>query len=136
MQPIHYCNTDLCLESAHDLTALASWCEQKGLIVLRVDQEQGHWTAWFEADVDADEPAGHITALLEAIEAFPEVHRETWDGCKTREFDMGFDCGDRPWAFHQEISAGLVNRIASMNASLRVTLYPESSSPPNPQENL
>jgi hypothetical protein len=38
----------------------------------------------------------------------------------------GYECGAEPWGFQQEISSATLARIAALDASLRLTLYPET----------
>ena len=42
-----------------------------------------------------------------------------------REFNIGYDCGEEPWAFNQGLSAETLRRVAAVKASLRWTLYPD-----------
>jgi hypothetical protein len=65
--------------------------------------------------------------MIAVVESLAESLRAVWAGCTLREFNIGYDCGDRPWAFEQGLSTGLLGRIAAVGASLRITLYPPPS---------
>ncbi len=117
-------NTDLVLKSDGDLTALSATFTARGLHELYLTRgDDGRWYASFEADLVPREPETVIALLLDAVESLPPPLRTVWDGCSLRELDMGYDCGEEPWAFNQGLSAGLLRRIAAAGASLRVTLY-------------
>ncbi len=120
-----YLNTDLDVISTDDLTALAAAFEMEGTIALHCERgEDGIWCARFEVDQDLGEPEPAIAAILAVIESFEESLRAVWSGCKSREFNIGYDCGSKPWAFNQGLSCQLLGRIAAAGASLRITLYP------------
>jgi len=131
---IHYCNTDLDLTNAGDLTPLGEAFESAGLLQLHVTQsDNGMWYAIFEAgtlDEERDDreryvkPELDIAVMLAVVESLAPPLRVLWDGCTIREFDIGYDCGNEPWAFNQGLSNALLRRIAAAGATLRVTLYP------------
>ncbi len=122
---IRYLNTDLDLTSSHDLAALAASFKTHGLQSLHVTRgADGLWYATFEDSKQDDQPEPSIAAMLAAIEALAEPLREVWSGCMLREFNLGYDCGARPWAFNQGLSRQLLGRMAAAGASLRITLYP------------
>jgi hypothetical protein len=66
--------------------------------------------------------------MLDAIEAIDEPAKELWRACTKREFNIGYDCGDEPWAFNNGLSNRTLDRIARLGASLRITLYPPARS--------
>jgi len=123
---IHYLNTDLDLTSTHDLTVLAAAFEAAGVFCLHVSQGQdGPWCACFETDVQHGEPEPNIAEILTVVERLDPPLRSVWAGCSLREFNIGYDCGLKPWAFNHGLSANLLGRMAAAGVSLRVTLYPE-----------
>ncbi len=123
---ITYLNTDLDLVSAEDLTALGAAFEAAGVPPMHVTRgEDGLWYARFETDEQYTEPESNIAAMLTSVEALAPSLRSAWAGCSLREFNIGYDCGLRPWAFNQGLSAALLGRMAAAGVSLRVTLYPD-----------
>jgi hypothetical protein len=123
---IRYLNTDLDLTSAQDLTALAAAFEDGGVPPLHVTHRaDALWHATFETSVQFTEPEPNIAAMLALVESLARPLRSMWDGCTRREFNIGYDCGDEPWAFTQGLPADLLGRMAAAGAALRVTLYPD-----------
>lgn len=121
-----YLNTDLDLVSKHDLTALATFFESRGMWLLPVTHgNDGLWYATFEMHTDDTEPEPHIAAMLSVAESLKEPYHTTWTNCASREFNIGYGCGNEPWAFNQRLSSELLGRIAAINADLRITLYPD-----------
>lgn len=121
---IHYLNTDLNLESAADLTALAAALERAGVYGLHVGRDDdGRWRAHFEANEEHDGPEGHVAAMLAAVESLDPPLRAAWAGCTRRVFDMGYECGAEPRLFERDLSAELLARVVRAGASLRLTLY-------------
>jgi hypothetical protein len=137
---ICYLNTDLVLTSADDLTALAAAFNAGGLFTLRCGcYDDGLWYASFESDAlrDRHQPEPDIVALLAVVESLDEPLRAVWSDCTLREFDIGYDCGSKPWAFNQGLTNLLLGRIAAAGASLRITLYPPAREKGElPMENL
>jgi hypothetical protein len=123
---ICYLNTDLDLTSSEDLSTLAEVFRSVGVFPLHVTHgEDGLWYATFEVYDQNTEPESNIAEMVGVVEALAEPHRLVWNGCSRREFNIGYDCGDEPWAFNQGLSSDLLRRIAAIGASLRWTLYPD-----------
>jgi hypothetical protein len=127
-QPIiRYLNTDLDLICAADLTPLTSALDARGVCPLSVDQGgDGLWYSILEIrnDAEPDEPETTICVMLDAIEAIDGEAKEIWLNCIKREFNVGYDCGDEPWAFNNGLTNATLKRMASVGASFRITLYP------------
>jgi hypothetical protein len=136
---IYYINTDLDLTSADDLTALTVTFKAGGTIALHCGcYDDGLWYATFEReDYDQSQPEPAIAAMLEVVESLNEPLRAVWLGCTRREFNIGYVCGSRPWAYNQDLTSLLLGRIAAAGASLRITLYPPAREKGElPMENL
>ncbi|QDU49091.1 hypothetical protein [Gimesia panareensis] len=125
---IHYLNTDLDLISPSDLQELARAFEAAGTSPLHVTREdEGFWHATFETDQQYAEPEPNISEMLTTIESLSEPLLYLWSTCTLREFNIGYHCGNDPWAFNQGISAALLRRLTNAGASIRFTLYPDRS---------
>jgi hypothetical protein len=122
----HYLNTDLDLASAEDLSSLAQALQDGGMLYsLHVTQvPSGGWTARFETYRSDQQPQATIEAMLDVIEKLPKEAMARWRKCTQREFNIGYDCGREPWAFTQGLSSTLLGRMAALEISLGVTLYP------------
>ena len=125
---IHYLNSDLDLQSDDDLTELAAALKSQGLFDLHVTKgDDGRWYACFEAGGDADEPEPNIKELVDALESLPQRLKTVWAKCRLREVNIGYACGERPWAFNQGLSNEILRRLAALGICLRVTIYPMTS---------
>ena len=89
--------------------------------------EDGFWYATFEMEDTFEEPEANIRAMLEVIESLTPEHEKIWSGCDLKEFNIGSDCDDEPWAINQSLSSKVLSRITTAAASLRWTLYPDRS---------
>ena len=123
---IQYLNTDLELTSPDDLTALTAALLAQGMYSLYgpAQNQDGLWYAWFELECDNQEPEPTISRIVSIVESLDAPLRDGWNRCTIREFNLGYDCGSKPWAFNQALSADLLARMAAVGASLRLTLYP------------
>jgi hypothetical protein len=113
------------------MTALTDALESRGVHPLNPSSQasDGQWGCSLEisADADPDEPETTIGIMLDAIESLDATAAEQWSRCTLREFNIGYDCGDAPWAFNQGLSNRTLSRIAASGATLRITIYPERS---------
>jgi hypothetical protein len=122
---ICYLNTDLVLIATTDPGALVAAFRHGSVHALYPPEcSETLWYVSFETDLRCDEPETSIDVMLKAVEAFGEPARTIWASCTQREFNIGYDCGNTPWAFNQALSSELTARIAAAGASLRITLYP------------
>ena len=125
---IRYCNTDLDLTARFDLTPLSDALAALDVFSLGIHQhEPGIWAASFETGAFGD-PEPNIAALLDAIDRLDPPFREPWEKCSTREFNLGYECGDTPWPFQQGVSTDNLARMAVPGLSFRITLYPQKRS--------
>ena len=128
--------TDLWLFSGEDLTAMAAVFEARGLVVtnraywitdteyFRLPEPQWHWSFQTPCCAGCDGPEAHIADFLAAIEALDPPARAAWARCSHRVFDVAYDCGTRPHAVRHDLSPGTLARLAAVDATLRLTLYP------------
>lgn len=124
-QEIRYLTTDLDLRAPLDLAPLADELIQRGLLPHYVGPWQdGSWSARFAFAASFPRPDSGIAAMLTAIEALGEPARSLWAACTSRDFNIGYDCGDEPWAFSQQLLPETLARIAAVGAGLVITLYP------------
>ena len=132
---IQYLNTDLDLVAAQSLKALAATLAANGVFPLHVDQrDDGNWYATLETEEQFTQPEPNITAILTVLEALDPDSRELWSACTSRELNIGYECGDEPWAFNHQLTATTLGRIAALGMSLRVTLYPAEIAASKPSE--
>ncbi|MEZ4733918.1 MAG: hypothetical protein R3E79_43050 [Caldilineaceae bacterium] len=59
------------------------------------------------------------------IEALAPEDKAMWSRCTVKEFNLGYQCGTEPRPFTQGLSSDLIGRIAAVNATMRITLYPD-----------
>lgn len=122
---IRYLTTDLDLRAPLDLAPLSDALAQRGLLAYHGGPWQdGSWSAQFGAAHGFPEPDQDIAATLTAIEALDEPSRSLWAACTSRDFNIGYDCGDEPWAFNQQLSAATLARIGQVGAGIIITIYP------------
>jgi hypothetical protein len=77
--------------------------------------------------VDHSEPEATIGAMLDVIEYLDDATRDLWVGCSLRKFDIGYDCGDEPFAFQTALTHSALVRVTGVGAGLRITLYSANS---------
>ncbi len=107
------------------MAPLADQLVQLGLLSYHVGPwEDGSWSARFATGEWFPEPDSGIAAMLTAIESLDELARSIWAVCTSRDFNIGYDCGDEPWAFTQQLLPATLARMGAVGASLVITIYP------------
>jgi hypothetical protein len=128
---ICYINTDLDLVASCDLGPLTVALQSRCVSPLHVTAgEDGRWYTTLETDEQYDQPETTICAMLDAIDSLNKSNRSYWISCLVREFNIGFDCGDKPWAFNEGLTNATLRRIGKVGATLRITLYPPEKKMP------
>lgn len=123
---ITYLNTDLDLISAQDLPGLGAAFDHGGTPPLHVTKgDDGLWYSTIETKNCYAEPEASITEMVSIVESLSEKELAAWQHCTKREFNIGYDCGRKPWEFNQGLSTELLGRIAAIGTSLRITIYPD-----------
>lgn len=125
MSAFKYLNTDLDVWSDRDLRPMEKALTSRGLFSLRpVEPGEGQWFAVFETDATHPAPDENLAEMLSAVESLTDRAAAVWAGCSLREFNIGYQCGDEPWAFNHGLSNDVLRRLAAAGATLRITLYP------------
>jgi hypothetical protein len=128
MENVHqtrYLTTDLDLVAPVPLTPLISHFKSRGISPQGLTLgDDGKWYVTLNIRETFAEPCPNIAAMLSAVESATGDARSCWEACTTREFNVGYDCGEEPWAFNQGLSNETLRRMAQCGATLRLTLYP------------
>ncbi len=120
---IHYLNTDLELESPKDLTPIVKEFDDDAKNLYN-GRGRGHYLATFEMPGYGHGPDTIIQHFCMLAEALEGDEKELWDGCFKKIFDIGYECGDDPKSFSDEIREGTLERVAALGACIRITVYP------------
>ena len=120
---IQYLNTDLEIESKSDLSKIV---EEFGedVLVLHHGEIRGYQHASFSIAGGSSDADGTINFFCTLVEQLPKDVREIWDGCCSRLFDIGYECGTSRQRFCSEIRAATIQRVAKIGAGVVITIYP------------
>ena len=122
---IRYLNTDLEIESKSDLSKIVEHFGED-VLVHHHGEITGYQHASFSIAGGSTDTNGTINYLCDLIESLPPDVREIWNGCVSRVFDVGYECGASPQNFRSEIRASTIARVGSVGASIAITIYPEN----------
>ena len=121
MSEIKFLNIDLDIESQGDISLVVKeFCNR--LTVMRNDCSKGMYYASFETGYTEENII--IEEYVNIIEGLSPEAREIWNNCLKREFDFGYESGDKPNDFHSKISAKSIELLAKVGGSFTVTIYP------------
>ena len=126
MSTIKFLNIDLDIESDKDASLIVEEFGDR-VSVMRNEFYEGKYNASFET------PYSHENQIIEEYSALvnglsPSA-KELWNNCTKRVFDFGYESGEKPNGFHSNISNESIKKLAALNGSLVVTIYP-----PDPED--
>ena len=121
---IQYLNTDLEIESKSDLSKIVEHFGED-VLVHNHGEISGYQHASLSIAGGSTDANGTISYFCDLIESLPNEVREIWDGCCSRVFDVGYECGSSPQNFRSEIRASTIARVGKIGASIAITIYPE-----------
>lgn len=105
-----------------------------GLLQLSYRTRNGVLTATYEADLAHRHPSQAIKHIINAVRSLSVDGQRIWNACLSRQFNIGFDHVEgtpfnhvvgSSWSHNTwQFTPKLLREIASVNASLVVTIYP------------
>jgi hypothetical protein len=121
-----YLNLDLVCKSKQDLTPLIEHFGDKVFVLCNDEVEDGYYVVLeSEAlDVSGYFPEGHARDIIDLINSLPDPLQVLWHSCDSKVFDFGFRSGLAEGSYSAELSQGLLKDIASLGASVSITIYP------------
>jgi hypothetical protein len=132
MEPAAFLNLDFELRSNVDLAPLASYLERTTNVLFSGEAE-GTFQLTAEpmsGGHPGQTPAKCTEEMLSVLGALPVEHRELFNKCHTRAFDYGFDGGVEAPPLSVDLGSSQLSRMADLNISLRVTVYPHRAESP------
>jgi len=115
-----FLNVDLDIESADDLTVLAS-----AFAPLAYALERPTGRASFELNDPemSKDPESVILEFVRRVNDLPRSAREVWDRASRRVFDIGVQSGRRPSQLTHRVSSHTLRAVADVGAAIAVTVY-------------
>lgn len=121
MSEIKFLNIDLDIESQDDISPVVKEFSSK-LTVMRNDHSKGMYYASFETGYSEENEI--IEEYVNIIEGLSPEARAIWNNCLKKEFDFGYEGGDKPNDFRSKIRAKSIELLAKVSGSVTVTIYP------------
>lgn len=123
MEDIRYLNVDMLLKSREDLTPIVDEFGED-VIVLTNDKHGDFHYAYFEIAVSHAGPNEDIEYFCSLIESLEGEAQRLWNNSFYRIFDIGYESGTSNNSFSSDLRESAVKRVAAVNASIRITIYP------------
>ncbi|MFH1778268.1 MAG: hypothetical protein ABH952_12060 [Candidatus Omnitrophota bacterium] len=126
MKKIEYLNTDLNIKSAKPFKKLNTFLTGKKLLSLHYGKVKGEWWGTYAiCNPQYKTPKKTIEIFLKELSQMGETIRKQWDQCNLKEFDIGYECGQKPGAFNNEIPKDILGKLIELDIGIRITIYPE-----------
>jgi hypothetical protein len=126
--PPRFLNVDVIVASRERLDALVAAMPSMA-VLHNVRHGRKYFLAfegpWFNNGPTPDEVLRRLTKAIAALRGEP---RRLWRGALKREFNLGFDGGERQAAF--ELPSKTIEAVAKLDGSIGLTLYPIYEPPP------
>jgi hypothetical protein len=127
MKPPYFLNVDLDIESKSPLRSLARALGDK-VSVMFSGRMNGSYCLFVETTGAKRRQDGVINVLCSLIERLPANSKRAWDTAHRKEFDLGYEIRLASRRAHRFIvRPSTLRRVASLGASLAVTLYREET---------
>ena len=119
-----YLNTDLVIDSQEDLQALLDELDDK-VIILFHGPFSGTHRAVMELSYDSTAgPEEAVNGFCALIENLSPSAKKVWDTSDKRVMDIGIEAGESPRPFALEMSSSALRRVAALDGSLMISVYP------------
>ena len=131
-QTIRYLNTDLDIKSAASFNNLVAYFRKMKMsenIYKKINSKV--WLGSFEIGLQESHPEQTIGKFIKILKKLGKDELKEWNNCKSKIFNIGFDCGKVPRSFNNLsccLSAELLNEVAKIGAGIEITIYPEPKS--------
>jgi hypothetical protein len=61
--------------------------------------------------------------MLDIVEALEGEAQTLWNKCSLRNFNVGYACGQEPFAFNNRLGNATLLRVAKVGAGMEISLY-------------
>lgn len=128
---IKYLNADLLLKSTKSFNELSKFLTSNGAFALHYGKEnKKEWLGSFELEKECKKPKVTINSFLEILSKMDENSKKQWARCSKKEIDIGYECGEEPWAYNDEIPKSIIKKLSEFDIGIRITIYPENNKNP------
>ena len=128
MEDIRYLNVDLLIKSRMDLTPIVTDFGDD-ILVLSNDKTGDFYYAYLEIAGSHAGPNEDIEYFCSLIEGLSESNKKIWNDSFYRIFDIGYEAGSSNNSYSSDLRESVLKRIAEVNASIRITVYPNAPPP-------
>lgn len=118
-----FLNVDLEIQTAADPASLAAELEGKALL-LYCGPFHDDYLINIESHHHAADADNRINDLCNIVESLSPSSRDLWKNALRRELDAGFEATPTHEAFAVAISSSTLRRMASLDVSFAITIYP------------
>ena len=129
---IRYLNTDLDIESNQPFNKLVQCFKKMQLIEMHYcKNESGKiWSGCFEIEMISPKspeltPELTISKFIKTLNGLSGEELKEWNRCKKKTFNIGYDCGKKPWAFTNSLPSPLIEKLNKHGLGIAITIYPE-----------
>ncbi|NJM54000.1 MAG: hypothetical protein HC846_11800 [Blastocatellia bacterium] len=121
---ISFLNVDLVIDSTEILQPLVDELAENVLVMFNDEWGKGlNRLSLCLKDSHKKTADEIVSELCFLIENLSSESKSIWDKCHSKKFDIGFESGNIG-TLETEISAKTVRRIAKLEASVLITIYP------------
>ena len=126
MEPPHFCNVDLDIESKFDLSDLRTALGRKIFVLTGPPANPGCFLLRLETVPQFNNPDDTICAFCSLLERLPPKAKRAWRSAHKKEFDIGHDIAQSQIASQFSLRSETLRRVASLGATLGITFYNHS----------
>ncbi len=118
-----FISVEIFIRTNADAVEFVKWFEDQDNYVCKVPSDSEKWYIYCDpiSGSNADEV---ISNLCQMVEDFPKGVRQDWDQAERREFYAGYNVGDKPFCFTEDLHIDTLKSAIRVNAGIGYALYP------------
>lgn len=123
MSNVEFLNIDLDLESENDLSLLIQELGDS-VVIMNNESVDGVHRVSLELAGLVGNPEYILDQYFSVMRKLSIESRSLWDGCRKKEFDLGFESEyGASGSLQETISIKSINSLSSLGASVAITIY-------------
>ena len=122
-----FISIEVSIKSSQETPHFIEWFESQDNYVWNTKDESGRWFVYCDPIMGASIDSV-VQDLCAEVDRFPAKVREEWDKSDERFFDIGFNGGEEPHFYTQQISYKNLQDVIRVGAYIKVSIYPAEPS--------
>jgi len=118
-----FISIEISIKSHSEVPNFIKWFESQDNYVCNIKDKSGRWFVYCDPVLGSCIDVV-VKGLCEEVNRFSDDVRQEWDKAEERFFHIGFEGGDKPHCYTQDICMDSLKELVSIGAYLKFSIYP------------